>query len=286
MQVARSLTVETLAAPRFMGKLVGRASVTWPLLFGVPFLFWVGLIYLLNGLTIPEPFVAYKQFVPIPVIDIVFIATAVLVVTAATISGMRFWKLLGESGERSGSFISSLIPALIDIVVHRRFSKCGVGSSRKLGHLTLFFGFVGAFITTSLVVLMIYVLNSEWPLAASDPGALTHPVKILANVSAALLVFGGVALLLNRMQEDGPAGATTAYDGYFLAVVLLVIASGVMTEVGRFVFEPQIACWIYVVHLGSVLTLFATFPYSKFAHMLYRTLAMIHEHMASSARKA
>ncbi|MEW6366823.1 MAG: hypothetical protein AB1714_19520 [Acidobacteriota bacterium] len=40
---------------------------------------------------------------------------------------------------------------------------------------------------------------------------------------------------------------------------------------------------LYVVHLGVVLCLFITFPYSKFAHMLYRTLAMVHARMAGIA---
>ena len=39
----------------------------------------------------------------------------------------------------------------------------------------------------------------------------------------------------------------------------------------------MIAVGTYVLHLGVVTTLFLTFPYSKFAHMLYRTLAMVHE---------
>jgi len=58
-----------------------------------------------------------------------------------------------------------------------------------------------------------------------------------------------------------------------------VISTGVLVEVGRFVFPAALACSLYVVHLGVVLTLFITFPYSKFAHMLYRTLAMVHERM-------
>ena len=37
--------------------------------------------------------------------------------------------------------------------------------------------------------------------------------------------------------------------------------------------------WFYVCHLAFITTLFATFPYSKFAHMVYRTLAMVHERM-------
>ena len=34
---------------------------------------------------------------------------------------------------------------------------------------------------------------------------------------------------------------------------------------------------VYIIHLGVVLCLFLTLPYSKFAHILYRTLAMAHE---------
>ena len=41
----------------------------------------------------------------------------------------------------------------------------------------------------------------------------------------------------------------------------------------------------YVLHLGVITTLFVTFPYSKFAHMLYRTLAMVHEQMAGNKRQ-
>ena len=37
--------------------------------------------------------------------------------------------------------------------------------------------------------------------------------------------------------------------------------------------------WVYIAHLGTVLSMFATFPYSKFAHLLYRSLAMVHERM-------
>jgi quinone-modifying oxidoreductase subunit QmoC len=36
---------------------------------------------------------------------------------------------------------------------------------------------------------------------------------------------------------------------------------------------------VYVLHLGVVMTLFITLPYSKFAHIVYRTLAMVHQMM-------
>ena len=42
------------------------------------------------------------------------------------------------------------------------------------------------------------------------------------------------------------------------------------------------ASLLYTFHLGVVLTLFLTFPYSKFAHMLYRTLALVHQRTTDS----
>jgi quinone-modifying oxidoreductase subunit QmoC len=65
--------------------------------------------------------------------------------------------------------------------------------------------------------------------------------------------------------------------------VLGVIGTGVLTEGLRFVPVPVVAAAaMYVLHLGAVLTLFITVPYSKFAHILYRTLAMTHERMTAT----
>ena len=72
------------------------------------------------------------------------------------------------------------------------------------------------------------------------------------------------------------------FGRFFLWVILTVIGTGVLTEVLRFVAVPPIlACAVYLIHLAIVLTLFLTLPYSKFAHILYRTLAMAHERLTT-----
>jgi len=55
MQVARAVTIERLAVPPAMGTLVAKARVTWPLLLGIPVLFWIGFIALVSDLEIPQP---------------------------------------------------------------------------------------------------------------------------------------------------------------------------------------------------------------------------------------
>ena len=145
-----------------------------------------------------------------------------------------------------------------------------------MGHLTLLWGFVGAAVTSGLLVIGIYLMGMKMPLP------LDHPFKILGNVSAVLLVVGGVLLATNRLAASRPLGTSSAFDTFFLTVVLLVILTGVLAEAGRFLLPPAAAVGIYVAHLGFILSLFITFPYSKFAHLLYRTLAMVHERMSTS----
>jgi quinone-modifying oxidoreductase subunit QmoC len=273
MQAARALTVETLAAPRFMGKLVGRAKVTWPLLLGVPFAFWVVVLYAINGLTIPEAPLVYDLLVPHWLIYVVFFPVTGLVLLASLVSGLRFWKLIGKNQQRTGSFIGNVIPAAIEVGIHSRFAKCGTAGSRRWGHFFLMWGFIGALIATTLAIVALYLIGTY-------PLPLDHPFKYVGNIAALLLLVGGIWLWINRMRGGERTGTSTAFDNFFLYLVLLVIFTGIFTEIGRFFFPPALACWIYIVHLTSILTLFVTFPYSKFAHLIYRTLAMVHERMA------
>lgn len=277
LQTVRSLTIEKLAAPAFMGRLVGKAGSTWPLLLGAPFLFWVVVLYAVTGLQVPTEIKEYKDVVPHWLIYVVFFTVSGLVTLAIILSGLRFWNLLGSSGQRSGSFVANLAPVLVEISTHKRFGSCDAAASRRWGHFTLLWGFVGAAVTSGFIILALYVIKSEMPLP------LLHPFKLLGNLSAVLLVVGGSILLNNRLVGGDRTGSPTAFDNFFLFVVLLLIASGVLTEVARFLFPPALAVWIYILHLSTVLTLFATFPYSKFAHMVYRTLAMVHERMTGPA---
>ena len=273
MQTVRSLVVEKLATPAFMGRLVAKAGSTWPLLLGAPFLFWVLVLYAVTGLQVPAEIKEYKDVVPHWLIYTVFFPVSGLVTLAIFSSGLRFWDLLGSSGQRSGSFVPNLVPVLIEISTHKRFGSCDAAASRRWGHFALLWGFVGAAVTSGLLLLAIYVLKSEMPLP------LLHPFKVLGNLSAVLLVVGGAILLYNRLVGGNRTGSSTAFDNFFLFVVILVIVTGVLTEVGRFQFQPALNAWIYILHLTVVLCLFATFPYSKFAHMVYRMLAMVHERM-------
>jgi quinone-modifying oxidoreductase subunit QmoC len=296
MASIRAMVVERLAVPSFMGKLVGNARTTWPLLVFLPIVFWMVLLAGTTGLHIPavdpnlpalEGRFHYEHFVPHTLIYGVYFSATGLVLLVFIASGTKFWKQLGTGGERNGSFIGNLVPALVEISTHKRFGTCDRGvPKRRWGHFLLMWGFVGAAVTSGFAVVYLYkeYIPFSWIMPADAPTypvPIDHWVKWLGNISAVALVVGGVLLFVNRLaREDKLVGVTTAFDRFFLWLVLGVIGTGVFTEVFRFIaVPPVVACFVYVLHLGVVLCLFLTLPYSKFAHIVYRTLAMVHQLM-------
>lgn len=275
MQTLRALMVEKLAAPKFLGTLVGKAAKTWPLLIGLPFLFWIVFIYAVNGFAIPHEVAGWEEFVPHWMIYVVYVPVTLWVVIAIGIGGKRYWNLMGRGANRSGSFLGNLIPAVMEILSHKRFGDCEAAKPRKTGHLLFVWGFIGAAITTGVIVVAMYGFNVPLPVP------LTNWMKIIGNISAVLLIVGGLMLLFNRLGGGEGVGQSTAFDNFFLFIAIMVGITGTLTEIGRLAFAAELAVWIYVLHLTFILTLFATFPYSKFAHIVYRTLAMVHERMTA-----
>lgn len=298
MASLRAMMVEKLAFPAFMGSLVGNVKKTWPLLVFGPILFWMLLLGVAtqfqmgevhHGL-IPGPTMGqffYDQYVPHILIYSVYFTAVGLVCLALFNSGMKLWKLMGDKQKRSGNFIGALIGAFIAIALHNKFSSCDRGVvKRRWGHFLVMWGFVGAAVTSGFAVVYLYrdtVFFSWLNLEYAYPVPISHWVKLLGNFSAIILVIGGIMLFINRLSTgDKLVGVTTAFDRFFLWVVLAVIGTGVLTEIFRFVaVDPMIGFSVYIVHLGVVLCLFLTLPYSKFAHILYRTLAMTHERMTA-----
>jgi quinone-modifying oxidoreductase subunit QmoC len=140
-------------------------------------------------------------------------------------------------------------------------------------------GFVGAAVTSGLLIVGIYLQHLAMPLA------LSHPYKILGNLSMVLLLIGVALLVGNRLGDAKVAGASNGFDTFFLGVVVLVVLTGTAVELTRLMGDASLGLTLYVVHLGVVTSLFLTFPYSKFAHMLYRTLALVHVRMTGMDAK-
>ncbi|HEX3382073.1 MAG TPA: tricarballylate utilization 4Fe-4S protein TcuB [Paraburkholderia sp.] len=138
---------------------------------------------------------------------------------------------------------------------------------RRFHHFT-FYGFMLCFAATVVATLYHYVLGLEAPYTF-----LSVPV-LLGTAGGIGLIVGPVGLLwlnLKRHPEQGDA-RQRPMDRAFIALLLLTSASGLGLLALR---ETAAMPWLLAVHLGIVIALFATLPYGKFAHGIFRSAALL-----------
>jgi citrate/tricarballylate utilization protein len=138
---------------------------------------------------------------------------------------------------------------------------------RRLHHFT-FYGFLLCFAATCVATVYHYVFGWRAP----------YP---LASLPVVLGTLGGIGLLV------GPAGllglnvrrhplhaepSQRGMDRAFIALLLATSATGLALLALRD--TGAMALWL-AIHLGCVMALFATLPYGKFAHAVYRAAALV-----------
>jgi len=138
---------------------------------------------------------------------------------------------------------------------------------RRFHHLT-FYGFMACFAATSLATLYHYGLGQAAPY-----GWFSLPK--LFGVSGGLALLAGTTglgwLRLRRHPLHGDA-AQKPMDMAFIALLWLVALTGLGLLAARA--TPALPS-VLVLHLGAVMALFATLPYGKFAHGVFRSAALL-----------
>lgn len=106
------------------------------------------------------------------------------------------------------------------------------------------------------------------------PYALTSLPVLLGLVGGVGLLLGPAGLLWLNLHRDPNHGdaAQRPMDRGFIALLLLTSASGLALLAWR---DDSAMPLLLAAHLGVVMALFATLPYGKFAHGVYRTAALL-----------
>jgi quinone-modifying oxidoreductase subunit QmoC len=208
----------------------------------------------------------FADLFPIARLEALFFSIAALVVLAFAVGAIRFVRALRAAGA-TGNIGAGLVPALKEIATHERFALCGQAQTRRLGHLLTLWAFLGLAFMGTVVGLGTMTGLMRTPLA------LSHPLKVFANLCAAVILIGGLVLLADRLRDPAARAASTYFDWLFLWTLLGVVATGIAAEALRLAQAP-VMYGVYFVHLVLVFALFLYAPYTKFAHLLYRTLAL------------
>ncbi len=169
----------------------------------------------------------------------------------------------------------------VDLLQHSRFKDCidePADEERVKGHQILFYGFIACAIVTGVVAVAHWggkVIHFLEPLGHT-PMPLWHPVKILANVGAVLLIGGLTLLTRRRLNVEAKKTTSNYYDWYLLGVIWAVAVTGICSEVFRLAGTAPLAFFSYYLHLISIFMLIGYLPWSKLGHLVYRTTALIY----------
>jgi citrate/tricarballylate utilization protein len=138
---------------------------------------------------------------------------------------------------------------------------------RHFHHLT-FYGFMLCFAATCVATLYHYLF--KWP----APYALSSLPVLLGSAGGIALLAGPAGLLwlnLRRHPQHGDA-AQKPMDRGFIALLFFTSLSGLALLVWR---DSAAMAVLLALHLGVVMALFATLPYGKFAHGVFRCAALL-----------
>jgi quinone-modifying oxidoreductase subunit QmoC len=263
MGALRQLAIRHFAFPQFMGRLVANPKAL-PVLFLVPVLVLLAMVlWVPKGPATPE--LEFANLLPIPTVEALFFTVSTLAAIAFLVGAIRYLKALRMC---CPGILLNFPPVSAEIVTHERFAQCGSNQGVRWGHFLVLWGFLGlASVGTTIGIgTMAGLLRTPLPWGSA--------LKILANVCAAAVLTGAVVLVKDRLAGQARRAASTYFDWFFLGTLTAVVFTGILLQFFRLAQVAGLMYPVYFVHLALTIALLLYAPYSKFAHLAYRTVAM------------
>ena len=279
MAKVRLDTYAEYAWPRVMGKLYQRNGMTLALASGAGLALFLCLTLLIMGnLFVTIPGGNFYKIFPHNTLALMFGAVFGFSVLALTIGVRRFWRNVSPVAASLPVRASAALEATAN-VAKLKYLDGGHGKGcnnaddqftlwrRRFHHLT-FYGFMLCFAATGVATLFHYLLN--W----SAPYPIFSLPVMLGIVGGIGLLIGPAGLLWLNLRRNPAHGDENQkpMDRGFIALLFLVSASGLALLALR---ETSALGLMLAIHLGLVMAFFLTMPYSKFAHGIFRSAALL-----------
>ena len=275
MATVRGQTYAEYAWPPAFGALYKRNGLTVALALAAGLALFLILGLARNGALLHAPLAGnfYAVF-PHNLMAAIFGAVFGFAMLALAIGVARFWRDVSP-GRASGAAIAEATRNVLALTYLDGGHGDGCNESddrytlarRRFHHFT-FYGFMLCFASTSVATLYHYLLDLH------APYALTSLPVLLGTAGGIGLLIGPAGLLWLNLRRDPAAGdpAQRPMDRGFIALLLLTSGTGLALMAWR---DSGAMALLLAVHLGVVMALFATLPYGKFAHGIYRSAALL-----------
>jgi citrate/tricarballylate utilization protein len=275
MAQVRGETYTEYAWPRPLGALYRRNGLALALATAGGLALFLVLLLAARGTLVHAPLAGdfYAVF-PHAMLGWMFGAAFLFAVVALGIGAARFWR-----GQAPGALSG---PAAAEAAHHAlalTYLDGGHGDGcnepddaftlarRRFHHFT-FYGFLLCFAATSVATLYHYALG--WP----APYPVTSLPVLLGTLGGLGLLVGPAGLLWLNLRRHPLHGdpRQRPMDRAFIVLLFATSLTGMALLALR---DTGVMALLLAVHLGTVLALFLTLPYGKFAHAVYRVAALL-----------
>ena len=261
-------------------------------------LFSLVLLYDKGAMELATP--AMFQFITFEIIHGLGLAVIVAAVIIALVGVLRMIKVMKGSLEyaqteektdqKSSPLISRLIPAVknvaAELAVLKRYRDCEEEPkppwyvSHWFIHWTIMWGFIGLLVATGLDYLLMMVADK----IPAQPDPLWYPTRMLGNVAGLVLMYGtSLAIIYRFTKPDKYYSHSLLSDWLFLWLLFLEGLTGFIVELA--IYLPTGTIWGYViffVHVVIGMEIVVLLPFTKFAHAVYRPLALLIYNLSNS----
>ena len=169
-------------------------------------------------------------------------------------------------GNGFGVWLSTLIASLTrESLAQVGYLKC-TNRNRYFAHMALFWGFVGMAVSTAIDFLLGIGNIPLYPVP---------PQRLLGIVSGIVFSCGAAYYVYKRVRKDEQHVKFSHFsDWMFLLLLLLSGITGLLLTTTLYTNSNLVSYNLFTFHLVVVFDLIVLAPFTKFAHAIYRPLAI------------
>lgn len=185
------------------------------------------------------------------------------------------WRLLSEgaNGDASGG---GSVSGFFSVLFAQVFATSVLGTcdrAKQAAHLLVFWGFVFTGISTVLAW-----LTNPQDLVLD----LANPVKLFGNAGGILILVGFALMFYVRYNEKKGAFHITRGD-YFILALFFTVVTGFITQQAVYSYPTaDMIAATFWIHMGLVILLVATAPFTKFGHALFKPVWLLYEKVSDN----
>jgi quinone-modifying oxidoreductase subunit QmoC len=209
----RGYTISEYARPKWLAQAL-KEPQKLPILLAIPAVLFIVVGTITGLLDFTPDFsggIAHYKFFSTWLVDMHMLPAAIFAVAVFALGLKRFMADMHQNALQEGKtqkekiepvgFVISLLKVIPTILKHSKFSECTENKDREIAHLLTMYGFIGLFIVTSVIFVILYgsYLLPEGPL--HGPWSQLNPIKWLANISGVALIVGTILLIKSRSAK-------------------------------------------------------------------------------------